>query len=120
MNKGANGLQIVVMGAGSASQVYLRKAGVSTIAQSTRGVPADGRYHHIAVTADGPNSARIYIDGDGSNTIQVSKVHVIQDTAFPLTFGSSASSPAQYDEFALYDTVLSQAQVSARYAAGAP
>ena len=57
--KGRNGLQLVVMGAGSGNRVFLRKANVSTLARSQGGVPADGESHHIVATVDGPGSARI-------------------------------------------------------------
>ncbi|MGI8874023.1 MAG: GDSL-type esterase/lipase family protein [Egibacteraceae bacterium] len=40
-----------------------QKAGVSTVARSATGVPADEAYHHVVATKDGPNSAVIYIDG---------------------------------------------------------
>jgi hypothetical protein len=110
-NKGANGLQLVVMG--TTGQVFLRKAGVTTIARSSLSVPAAG-YHHIVATMDGPGSARIYIDGTQS-TVSVAAVQAIQDTAFGLTFGSAGSTPAQYDEFALYDQALTATQVAAHH-----
>jgi subtilisin-like proprotein convertase family protein len=117
-NKGANGLQLTVMNAGSGNQVWLRKAGVTTIARSTVGVPADGAYHHIVATKDGPGSAQIYIDGLEAGTVQVGGgVQAIQDTAFPLTFGGAGSTPTLFDDFALYDAALTAAQVSAHHAA---
>ena len=66
------------------------------------------------------STAKIYIDG-------VDRTHIlgpgqtILNTAFPLTFGSFGSAPAtpaSYDEFALYDTALTQAQVTAHYNTG--
>jgi hypothetical protein len=74
------------MGQPNGNQVFLRKAGVSTIVRSVTGVPVDSAYHHIVATKNGPNTAQIYIDGVAS-TINVSGVQVVQDTAFPLTFG---------------------------------
>ena len=59
------------MNAANGNQVWLRKAGVSTVARSATGVPADGAYHHVVATKDGPNSAVIYIDGFQS-TVAVS------------------------------------------------
>ena len=35
-----------------------------------------------------------------------------------LTFGSTATSPATFDEFALYDGVLTQADITEHYVAG--
>jgi hypothetical protein len=118
MNKGANGLQLVVMSAASGDQVWLRKAGVTTIARSSVGVPAGG-YHHIMVTKNGVNSARIYIDGVDV-TVPVSGVQIVQNTTFPLTFGSAAGASADYDEFALYGRALSAGEVAARFSRGRP
>jgi hypothetical protein len=118
-NKGGNGLQLTVMNAGSGNQVWLRKAGVTTIARSTVGVPADGAYHHIVATKNGPGSALIYVDGVEAGTVQVGGgVQAIQDTTFPLTFGGAGSTATLFDEFALYDGVLNAAQVAAHHAAG--
>ena len=118
MNKGANGLQLVVMSAASGSQVWLRKAGVSTIARSSAGVPAGG-YHHVLVTKHGAGSARIYLDGVDV-TVPVSGAQIVQNTSFPLTFGSAAGASADYDEFALYARALSADEVAARFARGRP
>ena len=117
-NKGANGIQLTVMSAGSGNQVWLRKAGVTTIARSAGGIPADGAYHHVVATMNGPGTAKIYIDGV-LDTVSVSAVQAIADTAFPLTFGIAASNPTLYDEFALYDDPLSATAVAAHHAAGA-
>ena len=113
--KGNNGVQLVVM-AGS-SQVFLRKTNVTTLARSEGGVPADGAFHHIVATVDGPNSARIYIDGV-EDTVQVATVQSLQNTALPLLFGTGASTQATFDEFALYDEALSAAQVTQHFEAG--
>ena len=114
-----NGLQVSVMNAGSGNQVFLRKANVTTIARSAGGVPADGNYHHIVATMNGPGTARIYIDGV-DDTVQLSAVHSIADTAFPLIFGTTNSGSAQFDEFALYDEPLTPGKVGEHYDAGAP
>jgi hypothetical protein len=123
MNKGASGIQLVVMSAASLNKVVLRRAGVATIAQSTTGVPANGAYHHVVATMNGLGStARIYIDGADVTQV-LAPGQTILNTAFPLTFGSFGSSPSQpatYDEFALYDTALSLARVQAHHTAGAP
>jgi hypothetical protein len=116
-NKGANGFQLVVMNAASLNRVLLRRAGVTAIAQSTVPVLADGQYHHVVATMNGPGTAKIYVDGALASA-SLSPVQAIQNTAFPLTFGSAASTPAQYDEFALYDDVLSQQQVTDHHNAG--
>ena len=120
MNKGGNGFQLVVMSAGSGNKVFLRKANVTTLAQSTVPVLADGRYHHIAATINGPGStARIYVDGvDVTDGVPAGAAQVIQDTPFLLTFGISAATETKFDEFALYDGVLSGARIAAHHAAG--
>ncbi len=115
-NKGSRGLQLVVLGASSGNRVFLRKANVTTIARSAVGVPA-GAYHHIAATMNGRGTAKIYIDGVES-TLPVNRAQAIENTAFPLFFGSRNSTPADFDEFAIYDEVLSAAQIAARAAAG--
>ena len=50
------GFQLVVMNAGSGSQVWLRKANVTTLARSSWGIPADGEYHHVVATMNGPGA----------------------------------------------------------------
>jgi Tol biopolymer transport system component len=116
-NKGGNGLQLTVMSAANGNQVWLRKANVSTIARSSAGVPADGRFHYVVATKNGPNSAHIYIDGVES-TVAVSPAQVIANTAFPLTFTGAGTNQHTLDEFALYDGVLTPAQIMAHYQAG--
>jgi hypothetical protein len=118
-NKGGNGFQLVVMNAASLNRVLLRKANVTTIAQSTVPVLADNRYHHIVATMNGPGTAKIYIDGALAST-SLTATQQVQDTTWPLTFGVAGSTPAKYDEFALYDQVLTPEQIAAHYAAGMP
>ena len=113
-----NAFQLVVMNAGSGSQVWLRKANVTTLARSSGGIPADGNYHYVVATIDGPGStAKIYVDGV-DQTVIVSAPQSIPDTTFPITFGTTASTSAQFDEFALYPEVLTPTQVGEHYAAG--
>ena len=123
-NKGANGLQLSVMNAGSGNKVFLRKAGVTTIAQSTSGVPADGRYHYVAATMNGTGAtAKIYVDGaDVTQVLAAGGAQSIANTAFPLTFGIAGSAQAFYDEFALYDEALPSCEIGDHYttATGGP
>jgi hypothetical protein len=105
-NKGANGFQVEVMNAANHDQVWLRKAGVTTIAQSTVPVPADGAYHEIKVLKNGtgPGSVQIAVDNNqGTGVTLVGPTQVIKDTTFPLTFGLVGGGPASLDEFAVYD-----------------
>ena len=117
-NKGTNGFQLVIMSGASGGQVFLRKTNVSTIARSNNAVPADGLYHHIVATMNGNGStAKIYVDGV-LDTVIVSAVQTIQDTAFPLLFGSGGAVQADFDEFALYNGVLTATDVLEHYNAG--
>jgi hypothetical protein len=116
-NKGASGFQLSIANAASGSKLFLRKANVTTVATSTAGVPVDGNYHHIVATKTG-NSVVFYIDGVAAGTTGVSLVQVIANTNQPLQFGEGASAVVAYDEFSVYDSVLSAADVAARYAAG--
>jgi hypothetical protein len=118
MNKS---FQLSVMGAANGNQVFLRKPNVSTIARTTGGI-GTGAYHHIAVTKNGSGtgSVKFYIDGALAPSVAVSLAQVIVDNNTLLTFGAAGSTSADYDEFALYDSVLSAAQIQAHYDAGAP
>jgi len=117
MNKS---FQLTVMGAANGNQVFLRKPGVSTIARTTGGI-GTGAYHHIAVTKNGSGagSVKFYIDGVLAPSVEVSAAQVIVDNNTLLTFGAAGSTSADYDEFAIYDSVLTADQVADHYAAGA-
>ena len=123
MNKGTGGIQLVEMNAASQNRVLLRRGGVASIAQSTTGagVPADGAYHHVVATMNGLGStAKIYIDGNDVTQV-LAPGQTMLNTTFPITFGSfgsAPSTPATYDEFALYDAALNPDQVSNHHAAG--
>ena len=118
MNKS---FQLSVMGAANGNQVFLRKPGVSTISRTVGGV-GTGAYHHIAVTKNGsgPGSVKFYIDGAPAPSVDVSAAQVIVDNNTLLTFGAAGSTSADYDEFAIYDNVLSATQIQAHYNAGNP
>jgi subtilisin-like proprotein convertase family protein len=113
------GFQVVVMSAASGSQIWLRKPNVSTIARTNVAVPAGG-YHHIVVTKNGSGAGavKIYIDGAPVTVVDVSPAQVIQDTNSFLIMGDGASTQADFDEFAVYDGVLTPARVAAHYTAG--
>jgi hypothetical protein len=118
----SKGFQVLVMSAADGSQVWLRKPNVTTITKSVSGVPLDSVYHHIVVTKNGsgPGTVTIYIDGHAVGTTDVAPGQIIQDDANALAFGSTASTKAQFDEFALYDGVLTAAQVHAHWVIGVP
>jgi CSLREA domain-containing protein len=121
LNKGGNGIQLTVMNAANGNQVWLRKANVTTLARSSAGIPADGRFHYIVATKNGTGagSLHIYIDGVDS-TVVVTGVQAIANTAFPLDISGGASNQHSYDELALYNGVLSAVQVANHYVTAAP
>ena len=112
-----NGFQLVVMNAGSGNQVWLRKANVTTLARSITPILADGMFHHVAATQDGPGDVHIYIDGVES-TVVLNTVHAAGDTAFPLTFGLNNSGAGTFDEFGLWDDELDACEIQYLYYAG--
>ena len=112
-------VQITVMNSANANQIWVRKPGVSTIARSASGFPVDSAYHHVVVTknASGPGAVKFYIDGVAVGTVDVSPGQVIANSTTPLVFGSSTNSQADFDEFAIYNQVLTPGQIQAHYAA---
>lgn len=117
LNKGRKGFQLVVLNKGSGNRVLLRQASVASIAQSKTGIRADGKYHHIVATKQGPNSARIYVDGtDVTLRPRRAKNLVIRNTKSPLYVGDGAR--ASIDEIAIYNGVLTATQVRRHYQDG--
>jgi hypothetical protein len=117
-NKGANAFQLVALSAASGGRVLLRKAGVSTVAQSTTGVPADGAFHHVVATKAG-NVVHIYIDG-ADVTQAVAPSLVLANNTQPLYFSETAGDrvTGKFDAFAIYGRALTATEVAGRYAAG--
>jgi len=116
-NKGGNGLQLSVMNAGSGNRVFLRKANVTTIAQSSTGILADG-YHYIAATMNGAGSAKIYIDGNPVGVTDVAPAQIVTNTTSTLSLGGAGTTSADYDELAIHPTALGSARVLAHYQVG--
>jgi hypothetical protein len=116
------GFQLTLMNAANGNQLWLRKPNVSTVARTAGGVPADGAYHHIAVTksASGPGAVKFYVDGAPVATVDVAPAQVIQNTSGSMSFSGAGSAAADFDEFAIYPTALSAARIAAHYAAGHP
>lgn len=127
---GARG-QIVQKGVGgyalrvdSDDRVSFAKSNVQILARSSVAIPADGAYHHVVATKDGP-SARVYVDGVDV-TAPVANATVVDNNA-PLLIGrftnhlTGASSNAfggDLDEVALYDKPLSAVRVREHYEMG--
>jgi sugar lactone lactonase YvrE len=116
------GFQLTLMSAANGNQLWLRKPNVSTVARTAGGVPADGAYHHIAVTksGSGAGAVKFYVDGVAVSTVDVAPAQVIQNTAGSMSFSGAGSAAADFDEFAIYPTALSAARIAAHYAAGHP
>ena len=115
-NKGSGGFHLVVMDRFNGNQVWLRKAGVTTVARSDGGVPADGRFHHVVATKNGA-TARIYIDGV-AQAVTGSTGTVLADTADRLFMSALATGQkiaGDLDEFAVYDRALTAAEVTRRF-----
>jgi hypothetical protein len=115
-SKGANGIQLMVMNAPNGNQLWLRKAGVTTVAKSTAAIPGDGRFHHFVVTKNGPSTV-FYVDRLPGTTI-LAPAQVIANTADVLTFADVGSTVHVFDEWALYDGVLGASDVNRHYDAG--
>jgi Concanavalin A-like lectin/glucanases superfamily len=119
-NKGAGAFQLVALSAASGGRVVLRKANVTTVAQSTAGVPADGRFHHVVATKSA-GVVHIYIDGvEGTQLLAPGQILV--NNAEPIYVSETAGDRllGQLDAFAVYGQALTPTQVNARYAAGQP
>jgi len=117
MNKGRNGLQIVVLSKGSGRRVLLRKASVQDIARSRTGV-GGGKYSHIVATKNGSKSAKIYINGVNVTDRGGRRKLKIQNTRSPLYLGPGNGTLTRFDDFALYDRALTAAEVLEHYRAG--
>jgi hypothetical protein len=119
-NKGAGAFQLVALSAASGGRVLLRKANVTSVAQSTAGVPADGRFHHVVATKSA-GVVHIYIDGvEGTQLLAAGQILV--SNAEPMYVSETAGDRVlgQLDAFAVYGQALTAAQVQARYGAGQP
>ena len=109
------------MNAGSGSQVWLRKPNVSTIAR-TNGARAGRRRlspHRRDEERPGAGAAKIYIDGVpvASSTSSPAAGRLVNDRRAGVRRGP-ASNQADFDEFALYDPVLTPERVQAHHSAG--
>src|SRR5215207_8806945 len=126
VKRGANGANHVIAGKGNQSYVLwitgdrlsLRKGSVGNMAQSTVPLTADGRWHHVAATKDGPD-VHLYIDGEDV-TGAVSDL-TLADNAATFQIGASGGGTTfrgLIDEVSLYSAPLAAATVRAHYDAG--
>ncbi|HEU4448366.1 MAG TPA: LamG domain-containing protein [Gaiellaceae bacterium] len=105
-------------------RVRLLAAGAGTVVSATEPVPADGAFHHVVATKDGP-AAALYLDGaevGGAVTVRE-----LRDTANALRLGRAHGYLAfpradffagELDEVALYRRALTAARVRAHYDVG--
>lgn len=115
--KGVNAYQLRYS---AANKLQFVKENVSNIVSSTVTI-LDTAWHHVAVTKNGAASL-LYIDGvDVTDTVTDA---TLADTATDLYVGRRGGAADEWfngsvDEVAIYDTVLSAAEILAHYEAGA-
>jgi hypothetical protein len=110
LDKGAGGYRLALTANGT---VVLSVSGGGDVAVSAETLPADGLFHHVVATKEGP-SARIFLDGvDVTGT--TSKL-TPTDTASALEVASSFR--GELDELALYRGALAPDQVRAHFDLG--
>lgn len=100
----------------------LSKTGVGRISRANTAI-TDGIWHHVVVTrsATGAGGTLIYVDGVEGHTDDVSIDAALVDTAAVLEIGLETGWTGflgTLDEIAIYNSVLTAAQVSAHYRAG--
>ena len=110
--------------------VYVTSAGILTINDvtaagtvdlavvSASAIPADGNWHHLAVTSTSPY---IYIDGNAPGANVTINTGIATKTVAFAQIGSQGLGPTwtgMLQEFALYPTALSTTAIRAHYNAG--
>ncbi len=105
-------------------RLHFEKVNTQATAQETG--TTDQAWHHWAIVQGG-GSTDVILYKDGANVTSVNNTTTFADTALPLEIGRQQTSTPFFgslDEFAVYNKVLSGAQVAAHYAArtggGAP
>jgi hypothetical protein len=97
------------------NRLALRKAGVADVVQSTTTITDTTTWHHVVATKNGATS-KLYIDGaDVTGTITN---QTLVDSTTVLTISGNPIFNGFLDEVAIYNTVLTPAQVLAHYLAG--
>lgn len=102
--------------------LHLLKATNTDMVGSTRKIRADGHWHHVAATKNGP-TVHLYIDGkDVTGSLSND---TCGNTAFDLTIGSDnpSGTPGEFfngwlDEVAVYTSALSAERVRTHFLAG--
>src|SRR5262249_35775345 len=89
-------------------------------------VPQDGNYHHVVVTFDAGNDAHFYLDGTFRQTVfgalpaqsSSSDLDIGRNPVVSPITGSFEPWNGVIDEAAIYNYVLTDAQIAAHYQAG--
>jgi hypothetical protein len=115
VQKGTNAYRLYVTA--TTGKLALRKEGVADIVQSTTAILDTTTWHHVVATKTGA-ATKLYIDGaDVTGTVTN---QTLVDTTSALLIGGSGTGffNGSIDELAVYDTVLTPAQVALHYAEG--
>lgn len=117
MDKGPNALIVRFL---TSNKILVRRNSVANLCESTVAVTDILKWHHLAVTKNGP-AVKIWLDGvDVTGPVSNS---TLINTSVVLSIGASEAGLEEYfngslDEVAVYGTALSEARVKAHYQAG--
>ena len=97
--------------------------GIKDFDSSPTVVPIDGAWHYVAVTFDSTGTATFYLDGQLTDSITDAQARPARSSEFDLWIGDNPSGPkntfnGSIDEAAIYNYVLTDAQVASHYAIG--
>jgi large repetitive protein len=97
--------------------------GIKDFDSSQTVVPMDGAWHYVAVTFDSTATATFYLDGQLTDSITDDQARPARSSEFDLWIGDNPSGPkntfnGSIDEAAIYNYVLTAAQVANHYAIG--
>lgn len=118
-HKDINGYAV---GVNATDKLFIGKAGIGALFESSSSVPTDGSWHHYVITrsAAGAGNTKVYVDAVDV-TVAVDTATVMNDTASVLRIGSWNGASERWtgglDELAIYPRVLTNAQIAAHYEA---
>ncbi len=116
ISKGNNTYDVHV---NASNQIEFQKQNVTVLAKSSRTNMNDGQWHHVVCTHAAGAVGKIYIDG--ANVSQQQTAATCSDTNNLLFIGAFTGGTNTFvgsiDEVAIYNTELTQADVTAHYAA---
>src|SRR6266487_4054661 len=121
LGKGTNAF---VVRLNSTGKWVIRKSGTGDCFFTTASFNDQTAWHHVVITRALATQPHIYVDGADQAGTHTAQTFADTSTAFTMGVDAAAVTVGAWlgllDEVALYKSVLSQAQVSAHYAAGAP